>query len=138
MDLNDELQAIAKTARTHAVEGEELAAVIPAEPGEGIRVYLCAFTSSEARSWLALDASGRPVSDRSLLLDAVSIAALCELADDVAEAFEEAPRVATPAYLERHAAAGHGSTFTEAMKQGSIAVEGLTLEVEGAYKLELG
>lgn len=137
MSLRDELEEIAGAARAHVAAGEELAAVIPAEPAQGIRVYLCAFTNRDARSWLALDRDGRPVADRSLLLEAVSIAALCELADDVAEALEEPPRVATPAYLERHAAAGHGSAFTDAMKQGSVAVEGLTLEVEGAYKVEL-
>lgn len=137
MSLSDELDATAAAAGGHTGEDEELAAVIPSEPAEGRRIYLCAFTNGEARSWLALDGTGRPVTDRSLLLEAVSIAALCELADDVAEPLEEAPRVATPAYLERHAAAGHGSAFIEAMKQGATAVEGLTLEVEGAYKVEL-
>ena len=137
MTLSAELERIADSARAHAVDGEELAAVIAAEPADGIRVYLCAFTKGDARSWLALDHGGKPVTDRSLLLEAVSIAALCELADDVADALEEPPRVATPAYLEAHAAAGRGSQFTEALKQGSVAVEGLTIEVEGAYKVEL-
>ena len=137
MSLNDELETIAEAARAHAAEGEELAAVIPAEPAQGVRVYLCAFTNADARSWLGLDRDGRPVTDRSLLLDAVSIAALCELADDAGGALEEAPRVAAASYLERQGAAGHGSSFTEAMKQGSVAVEGLTLEVETAYKVEL-
>ena len=31
-----------------------------------------------------------------------------------------------------------GSAFADAMKQGSVAVEGLTVEVEANYKLELG
>jgi hypothetical protein len=137
VSLSDELDAIAAAAGGHAADGEELAAVIPAEPSTGVRVYLCAFANGEARSWLALDGDGRPVTDRTLLLEAASIAALCELADDVAEPLEQAPRIATPAYLERHAAAGHGSAFTEAMKQGATAVEGLTHEVEGAYKVEL-
>ena len=36
------------------------------------------------------------------------------------------------------ATAGPGSDFTDAMKQGSIAVEGLTVEVEErSYKAEL-
>lgn len=135
--LSHELETIADTARAHVAAGEELAAVIPAEPAQGVRVYLCAFANGDARSWIALDGLGQPVTDRSLLLEAVSIAALCELADDVADPLEDEPRVATPAYLERHAAAGHGSSFTEAMKQGSVAVEGLTLEIESAYKVEL-
>ena len=137
MELNEQLEQIAAAARAHALDGEELAAVIPAEPASGVRVYLCAFTNGDARSWLALDGDAHPVTDRSLLLEAVSIAALCELADDVSEALEEPPRVATPAYLEAHAAAGHGAPFTEAMKQGSVAVEGLAVEVESAYKVAL-
>ena len=107
MDLNDELEAIAETARAHADDGEELAAVIPAEPAQGMRVYLCAFAAGEARSWLALRADGQPVADRSLLRDAVSIAALCELADELSGAPDELePRVASPAYLDAIAAAG--------------------------------
>ena len=58
---------------------------------------------------------------------------------------EEPPRVATPAYLDAIAAAARqvehgpgGSAFADAMKQGSVAVEGLTVEVEANYKLELG
>lgn len=134
MELSEELVRIAEAARRHAAAGEDVAAVIPAEPLEGVRVYLCAFASGDLRTWLALDRHGEPVADRGLLLEAVSIAALCELADDAAGELEPVPRVATPAYLERHAAAGHGAGFTEAMKQGSTAVEGLALEVERAYK----
>ena len=105
MDLNDELEAIAETARTHAADGEELAAVIPAEPALGVRVYLCAFAAGDARSWLALRADGQPLADRSLLRDAVSIAALCELADELSGAPDDVePRVASPAYLDAIAA----------------------------------
>ena len=182
MALADELERIAEAARAHAGAGEELAAVIPAEPADGMRVYLCAFASSESRSWLGLDAGGAPVTDRGLVHDAVTIAALCELAEENAggghvdevktqleelgrveglelvrdaqvalvelEAVLEAlPRIASPVYLDRiglatrrfeHALGEIGaSPFAEAMKRGSIAVEGLTVEVEGAYKLPL-
>ncbi len=83
MGLSEELSRIAEAAEAFAFPGEELAALIPAEPGEGARVYLCAFgEGGEAKSWLALDAEGRPVSDRALVRDAVSIAALCELAEE--------------------------------------------------------
>ena len=144
----DELEQIARDARTYADDGEELAAVIPAEPAHGVRVFLCAFSAGdEERSWIALRPDGEAVVDRSLLRDAVSIAALCELAEDYADgvdAIEEPPRVASPAYLDAVGAAarrleeGPGSRFTEGMKQGSIAVEGLAAEVEGRYKVELG
>lgn len=146
MSLTDELERIAGAARAYTDDGEELAAVIPAEPARGVRVFLCAFAVGEERSWIALRPDGQAVHDRSLLRDAVSIAALCELAEEAADGLdeiEEPPRVASPAYLDALGAAarrwepGPGSRFTEAMKQGSVAVEGLTVEVESRYKVEL-
>jgi hypothetical protein len=137
VDLNDELDAIAETARGHAAVGEELAAVIPAEPAPGLRVYLCAFEVGDERSWLALRADGQPVADRSLLRDAVSIAALCELADELAGAPDnDEPRVASPRYLDTIAATATPS-LPEALKQGTIAVEGLMAEVESTHKVAL-
>jgi hypothetical protein len=146
VSLSHDLEQIAAAARAYAEDGEELAAVIPAEPASGVRVFLCAFSDGEGRSWVALDGGGEAILDRSLLRDAVSIAALCELAEDFAddlEVVEQAPRLASPAYLDALGAAaqgreeGPGSRFAEALKQGSLAVEGLTAEVEGAYKVEL-
>jgi hypothetical protein len=84
VSLEEELSAAGEAARAHAREGEELLAVIPAEPGRGARVYLCAFGRGEERSWLALDAVGNPVADRALVRDAVAIAAMCELAEESA------------------------------------------------------
>jgi hypothetical protein len=182
VELGDELGQIAASALAYADEGEELAAVIPAEPALGTRVYLCAFSSGDARSWLALDPAGRPLDDWNLVRDAVSIAALCELAEESAgggrleelraqlaelaraegreltaqadgalaaleATLESPPRIASPAYLDRIGLAARRfeqalgtistSPFAEAMKAGSIAVEGLSVEVEGAYKLPL-
>ena len=137
MALEDELEAIAERARAHAADGEELAAVIPAEPAEGVRVYLCAFAAGDARSWLALNADARPLTDRSLLRDAVSIAAMCELADELSGApDDDEPRVASPAYLDEIAAAG-SPALAESLKQGTLAVEGLMAEVESTHKVEL-
>jgi hypothetical protein len=147
VSLTEELERIAGVARAYKDDGEELAAVIPAEPAQGILVFLCAFSAGEERSWIALRPDGRAVLDRSLLRDAVSIAALCELAEEAADGvdeIEEPPRVASPAYLDAIGAAarriepGPGSRFTEAMKLGSVAVEGLSAEVESSYKVELG
>jgi hypothetical protein len=146
VDLEEALTQIATAAGGYADDGEELAAVIPAEPAAGMRVYLCAFAFAGGRTWLALDRDARPVSDRSLLRDAVSIAALCELAEEYAaglDEVEEPPRVASAAYLDAIGAAarsrepGPDSPFAQAMKQGSVAVEGLSVEVEGNYKVEL-
>jgi hypothetical protein len=98
--LQAELDAIAAAATALAGPDETLAGVIPAQPEEGRRVYLCAFSSSAPpggarrrakddsdgpeRTWVALDAEGRLVRERSLVRRAVSIAALCELAEESA------------------------------------------------------
>lgn len=84
MSLDAELAAAEVAAREHAADGESVVAVIPAEPGRGARVYLCAYERDGERSWLALDAVGRPVADRVLVRDAVAIAAMCELAEESA------------------------------------------------------
>lgn len=85
MELSEQLARIAEAARGFARAGEELAAVIPAESASGVRVYLCAYgDEGEDKSWLAFDDGGRPIESRSVLRDAVSIAALCEVAEEVA------------------------------------------------------
>lgn len=77
MELEAELERIAEAA------GEDVAAVIPTEPEPGRRIYLCAF-ATEPRSWLAFDAGGEVVTERSVVRAAVSVAALAELAEESA------------------------------------------------------
>jgi len=84
MGLGDDLRRIAEVAVVFAEPGEELTAVIPTEPYAGSRVYLCAFVDGDAKSWIALDEQGVPIADRRRLRDAVSIAAMCELAEETA------------------------------------------------------
>ena len=85
MALSDELRRIAEIAVRYADPDEELTGIVAAEPAAGVRVYLCAFVAGGGEpSWLALDEDARPVQSRALLRDALSIAALCELADEVA------------------------------------------------------
>lgn len=84
MALTDDLRLVADAAIEYAVPGEDLSAVIPTEPADGVRVYLCAFSRGEEQTWVALDAGGEAVSDRRVLRDAVSIAAMCELAEETA------------------------------------------------------
>ena len=77
MTLADELEQIAGTAGADAV--------LAAEPRAGERIYVCAFEEGDGgRTWLAFDRDGEPVSDRRRVRDAVSILALCELAEDTA------------------------------------------------------
>ena len=84
MELEEEIAAAAEAASAHAADGEELEGVVPAEPGAGVRVYLCAYRSGEGQAWLALDSGYRPVADRALVRESVTIAAMCELAEESA------------------------------------------------------
>lgn len=83
MGLDSDLERIAAAAGAHA-NGDALVAVLPTEPEEGARCYLCAFEADGARTWVALDADGRPVGSRSQVRAAASIAALCEVAEESA------------------------------------------------------
>ena len=75
--LADDLERVA--ARTGAD------AVLAAEPRPGDRVYVCAFEEADGgRTWLAFDEAVEPVTDRRRVRDAVSIVALCELAEETA------------------------------------------------------
>jgi len=82
--LAEEIAGVREAAAAFADAGEEVVGVVPAEPARGVRVHLCAFERGDRRRWLALDAGGRPLADRSLVRDAVSIAAMCELAEESA------------------------------------------------------
>src|SRR5581483_3215594 len=50
----------------------------------GRRVYLCAFESADGHAWLALDPEATPLTERRLVSEAASLAALCEVAEDSA------------------------------------------------------
>lgn len=83
--LDDDLRRIAAAAAAFATGTEAVEGVLPAEAHGGERIYVCAFAGlQEERSWLALDAVGRPVQRRATVRDAVSIAALCEFAEETA------------------------------------------------------
>ncbi len=84
MGLGEELERIAVAAAAHAGDGEELAGVVAAEPANGRRVYLCAFSGADGHSWLAFGDEVDVLSSRALVRDAASIAALCELAEESA------------------------------------------------------
>lgn len=84
MSLQDDLERIAGAVTAYA-DGRALQAILPSEPTAGVRRYLCALEDAHgARGWLALDDDARPVSDRRDVRDAVSIAALCEVAEESA------------------------------------------------------
>ncbi len=84
MGLTADLERIAAAALPHG-DGRELSGVLATEPFPGARVYLCAFGADDAeRAWIALDDSAEPVGERRDVRYAVSIAALCEVAEEAA------------------------------------------------------
>jgi hypothetical protein len=136
--LSDDVTRIAAAAWAYAHPGEEVAAVLPAEPAGGERVYLCGFEAADGtQSWVALDDQGSPVLSRKLVRDAASIAALCEIAEESVDG--SAPtelRVASPSYLDSVAATAQNGVA--ATIQGALpAVEELAKDVESNYKVEL-
>ena len=85
MSLADDIERVAGLASVHAAQGDAVSGVIPTEPIPGGPVYLCAFDDADGRrSWLGVRDDGSPVESRMELREAVSIAALCEVATDAA------------------------------------------------------
>jgi len=82
--LKDELERIAGSAAAFAADGEQLSAVVAAEPPNGGRVYLCAYSSAEGVTWLAVDDRGEPITDRERVRAAASLVALAEVAEESA------------------------------------------------------
>ena len=136
MGLEQDLRRIAEAAARNAAEGEDVAGIVPAEPASGLRLYVCAYGSEDAASWLVLDATGVPVSDRELVRDAVSIAALCEVAEEAAGVEPDSARVASPVLLDDLGATA-GPEVAEAVKAAAGTVEELVRDVERGYKLPL-
>jgi hypothetical protein len=134
--LRDDVTRIAATAQAFARSGEEVAAVLPAEPAGGERIYLCAFEAADgAQSWIALYDRGAPVVSRKLVRDAASIAALCEIAEEsLEEPVQTEFRVASPSYLD---GVGAQNGVASALQGALPAVEELANDVESNYKLEL-
>jgi hypothetical protein len=134
--LEQDLRRIAERAAVYAEEGEDVAGIVPAEPASGFRLYVCAYGSENATGWLVLDATGVPVADRELVRDAVSIAALCEVAEEAAGVEPDSARVASPALLDE-LGADAGPDVAEALNGAADTVEELVRDVERGYKRPL-
>jgi hypothetical protein len=139
VSLSEDVARIAEAAAPYAGPAEELAAVLPVEPASGERVYLCAFVQTDGtQSWLALNDDGAPLTDRTLIRDAASIAALVEIAEESASIPpEDEPRLASPAYLDSLGAAAANGDVTGALQSALPAVDELTRDLELNYKLRL-
>jgi hypothetical protein len=134
--LDQDLRRIAEAAGALAGEGEDVSGIVPTEPASGIRLYVCAYGNGEETSWLVLDATGVVVEDRALVHDAVSIAALCEVAEEAAGIDPIAPRVASPALLDELGAGG-GTELAAAINGATGTIEELVRDVERGYKRPL-
>jgi hypothetical protein len=85
VDLERDVERIAQIASNYANDGESVDAVLIAEAPPGERVYLCSYApGSGTRSWLAFDEHGEPIAGRSRVREAVSLAAMCEVAEETA------------------------------------------------------
>ena len=120
----------------YAAEGEDLVGIVPAEPATGLRLYVCAYGREDEATWLVLYASGVPVEKRALVREAVSIAALCEVAEEAAGVEPDAPRVASPAYLDE-LGSGAGAEVAGAVNGATGIVDELLRDVERGYKRPL-
>ena len=131
MALSEDVSRIAAAAATHRAPGQRVVAVLAVETAAGERVYLSAFADADGQQeWLALDHDGAPVTDRALVREAASIAALVEVAEEAAEQVAEGPRLASLPYLD---SIGGDASIAAALP----AVEELTRDIEQNYKLEL-
>jgi len=139
VSLSEDVGRIAEAAVPYAAPGEELAAVLPVEPASGERVYLCAFAQTDGnQSWLAFDDRGAPLTSRTLIRDAASIAALVEIAEEnAAVPTGDEPRLASPAYLDSLGAAAVNGDVAGALQSALPAIEELTRDLELNYKLKL-
>jgi hypothetical protein len=138
--LDDDVQRAAAAAAGLAGVGEEVEAVLATEPKPGERAYLVAFASAAdgGRTWVAVDGEGEPITSRDRVREAVSIAAICEVAEEaVPEELRSAPpRLASAQYLDSLGAGG--ADALPAVLQGALAaVDELAQDVEDHYKVEL-
>jgi hypothetical protein len=134
--LDADLRRAAEAAVAYTADGEELVGIVPAEPANGLRLYVCAYGREEEATWLVLDATGVPVEERALVRDAVSIAALCEVAEEAVGIEPDEPRLASPDYLDELGAES-GPELGGAVKGATGTVDELLRDVERGYKRPL-
>jgi hypothetical protein len=137
VDVVSELEQVAAAAARFAAPGETVTAVVAAEPSPDRRTYLCAFDGPAGRTWLALDDAGAPVTSRDRVREAISIAAVCEVAEETSgDDVGDVVRVASPAYIDQ-LAAEQGPGVAGAFSDAVAIAEELAREVESRYKLAL-
>jgi MoxR-like ATPase len=86
MTLVAQLEAARDAASQLAAEGEQVVAVLAAEPGSDALVFVCAYEGAGELSYLGLDTTHQPVTDLRLVREAVTVVALAERAEEVSTA----------------------------------------------------
>ena len=151
MALAEDLERVAAAAAPLA-EGRSLAGVLATEPAVGRRVYVCAYEAPDGtRGWLALGDDGEVLQGRREVRDAVSIAALCEVAEEAALRLQHVlgapPQLSSPGRLDAIGQAARRlelaldptapSPFTSAMRSAAEVADALWGDVESAYLVPL-
>lgn len=128
MSLEQELDRAIATATAMAAEGEQLTAVMPAQPDAHETVYLSAFERGAERTYVVFDDSGKVISDRRTVGDTVTVIALAERAEEVsaATAAEDlqlafSDLAATLGQLDPEAAAAAAAVADAAAQTGAAA-----------------
>ncbi len=125
MALADDLERIAGLAAAHAEAGDTVSGILATEPSPGARVYVCSLDGADGyRSWLAVRDDGSAVTGRGELREAVSIAALCEVAAEAAGGGDVAGLVASLEELrEREAPEGIDGAIAAARALADVVGE---------------
>jgi hypothetical protein len=121
MALADDLERIAQMAQSR----EPVSGVLVAELLDRTRVYLCAF---ESGAWLALGEDGEPIASRRAVHEAASLAALCEVVEELAGVEPSLPRLASNEYIDT-IGARLGAGLVAAVEQSFPSVEALAEQV---------
>ncbi len=127
------MSRIADAAARFAAGGEAVAAIFVTASPSGERTYLCAFADGDARTWLALDDAGQSVTSRDRVREAVSIAALHEIATEALAHSGDELRVRTLSSIDELGA--NDPEVVAAIRNAAASIEELTREVEANYKV---
>jgi hypothetical protein len=119
-----DLTQVAAAAAAHG----DVTGVLAAESAGGERSYLVALEADDARRWLVLDESCRPLVARARVREVASLVAMCEVAAELTGAADEG-RVASPAYLD--------AVGTAELSAATGIVDAFVAEVEERYSMPL-
>jgi hypothetical protein len=129
MALAEDLTRIAALAARHG----DVTGVLAAELTDDRRLYLVSFGGDDDhRGWLVLDDQGTVVEERDDVRAAASIIAMSELVAELAGA-GDAPRLATPAYLDEV-----GGGVTDSLPGTTGVVQSFVEDVVRRYLAPLG